>query len=169
MINRTMPDGHKLIIAVYNQTSSASRQFPSVFIHIRTGHPGGTAYHYLIITLQPTTAKIVGHKQIIIIAMLEDKRGLDGIYGTRRYVGSPLELACAYCVQFSGFKVEVKSSVNRTNWMPPQKEPNAIQGSPFSSTTMFGSMALKLSRACDTITAPVSVHGSSDAELKVLR
>ena len=70
---------------------------------------------------------------------------------------------------FSGFKVEVKSSVNRTNWIPPQKDPNAIQGSPFSSTTMFGSMALKLSWECDTITAPVSVHGSSDAGLKVLR
>lgn len=36
--------------------------------------------------------------------MLEDKRGLDGIYGTRRYVGSPLELACAYCVQFFRFQ-----------------------------------------------------------------
>ena len=36
--------------------------------------------------------------------MLEDKRSLDGIYGTRRYVGSPLELACAYCVQFFRFQ-----------------------------------------------------------------
>ena len=36
--------------------------------------------------------------------MLKDERGLDGIYGMRRYVGSPLELACAYCVQFFRFQ-----------------------------------------------------------------
>ena len=70
---------------------------------------------------------------------------------------------------FSGFKVEVKSSVNRTNL---DTSPKGSECHPRVSLFVYDDVrvdALKLSWECDTITAPVSVHGSSDAGLKVLR
>jgi len=99
--------------------------------------------------------------------MLEDKRSLDGIYGTRRYVGSPLELACTYCVQF--FRFQSRSQILGQPYQL-DTSPKGAERHPRVPFLVYDNVRVNgIKVVTDTITAPVSVHGSSESGFKVLR